>query len=304
MRGMGRQQTAWLLLLGMGACRFDSAGVAPPDGVDAMAQVPPVHDAAVLDAPVRDALLPDALVPDAAPRDGMPVPDDAPPGPDDWALRFDGVDDFFRIDREVQADFTIEAWIRTTSSRSGTQFFEGLGLFYADIRGTHDDFGAAILNGRFAFGTGDPDTTVQSLTQVTTGQWVHVAAVRTRSTGTIQVFVNGNLEASADTASQRNLGDPDDIDIGSNNVDSGRAFRGDIDELRVWDTARTAAELQAAMNLRLAGDEPGLVGYWRMDDGPGATAVVDSGPRGNHGSLGAGAAGSSPTFIPSDAPVD
>lgn len=294
MRRMGRHQIAWLLLLGMGACRFDPAGVAPPDDVDAMAPVPPARDAAPHDAAPHDA----------APHDAMSVPGDAPPGPDDWALRFDGVDDFFRIEREVQADFTIEAWIRTTASRGGTHFFDGLGLFYADIRGTHDDFGASILNGRFAFGTGDPDTTVQSSTQVTTGQWVHVAAVRTRSTGTIQVFVNGNEEASTSTGNTRNLDDPDDIDIGSNNVDGGRAFQGDIDELRIWDTARSAVELQAAMNLRLAGDEPGLVGYWRMDDGPGATMVVDSGPRGNHGALGAGDAAKSPTFIPSDAPVD
>lgn len=290
---MGRRQIACLLLLGMGACRFDPSGV-NPGFADAMTSL----------APAPDAAAPDAALADAQPGDGTAGPIDGSPGASGWALRFDGNGDYFAIEREIDADFTIEAWIRTTASRSGSQFFEGLGLFYADLSGVNDDFGASILNGRFAFGTGNPDTTVQSTTQVTTGQWVHVAAVRVRSQGVIQVFVNGNQEASTDGASDGNLDEPERIDIGSNNVDSGRAFQGDIDELRIWDAARSPAQIQATMNVRLTGDEPDLAGYWPMDDGPGAAMVTDSGPRENHGVLGGGNADLSPTFVPSDAPID
>jgi hypothetical protein len=81
-------------------------------------------------------------------------------------------------------------------------------------------------------------------------------------------------------------------------------FLGLIDEVRVWNTARTQAQIQANMNRTLTGNEPGLVGYWRLDDGSGQ-AILDSSLRGNDGRLGSAAAPDSndPTWVVSDAPV-
>ncbi len=43
-------------------------------------------------------------------------------------------------------------------------------------------------------------------------------------------------------------------------------FHGEIDEVRIWDIARSQAEITANKDVRLSGDEEGLTGYWRFDD--------------------------------------
>ena len=62
-------------------------------------------------------------------------------------------------------------------------------------------------------------------------------------------------------------------------------FNGLIDEVRIWNVARTQDEIQAAMSHHLEGTEEGLVGYWRMDEGSGQM-LVDYSYNGNHGQLG------------------
>ena len=56
------------------------------------------------------------------------------------------------------------------------------------------------------------------------------------------------------------------------------------------------------MNSRLTGDEDGLVGYWRLDDGSGDTAT-DSSSSANHGDLGQGGLWADPSWVTSDAPI-
>ena len=43
-------------------------------------------------------------------------------------------------------------------------------------------------------------------------------------------------------------------------------FVGFIDEVRIWNVARTEAEIRADMNTELTGNEPGLVAYWKFDE--------------------------------------
>jgi hypothetical protein len=233
---------------------------------------------------------------DAGPDDASAPADASADAGAGLALLFDGTNDFVRVTRQVQDDFTLEAWINTTTSRTGSNFYDGLGLLYADVAGLANDFGTSILNGKFAFG--GVSTTVQSTTTVTSGTWIHVAAVRVKATGKMSVLVNGVDEASA-TGSTATLDAPKSIDFGGNTIDS-RYFKGMIDEVRIWNIARTAAEIKATMRVRLAGNEPGLVGYYRFDEGSGVTAE-DSSPSGNAGSLGNGDAGARPTWVPSSA---
>ena len=74
-------------------------------------------------------------------------------------------------------------------------------------------------------------------------------------------------------------------------------FAGRLDELRLWSVARSAAELQATMRVPVAGDAPGLLALWRMDEGAG-DALVDAGP--NHFPAVLGGVGAS-SWVPSDA---
>jgi chitodextrinase len=51
-----------------------------------------------------------------------------------------------------------------------------------------------------------------------------------------------------------------------------KQYDGGLDELRLWAVARTAAQIQAARTTELSGAEPGLVGYWRFNEGSGASS--------------------------------
>ena len=44
-------------------------------------------------------------------------------------------------------------------------------------------------------------------------------------------------------------------------------YQGLLADVRLWNTARTLAEITQYMNVKLRGDEDYLVGYWPMDDG-------------------------------------
>jgi hypothetical protein len=68
-----------------------------------------------------------------------------------------------------------------------------------------------------------------------------------------------------------------------------RQFDGSLDEIRLWNVARTAAEIQGAMLDELSGGESGLAAYWRLNEGAGTSSVDDS-PATSNAVLHAGAA--------------
>ena len=72
---------------------------------------------------------------------------------------------------------------------------------------------------------------------------------------------------------------------------------GRIDEVRLWTSIRSQAELAATAEAPLAGTEPGLAGLWRLDEGAG-TFLYDASPGQSDGRLDAAPAG---TWVPSDA---
>jgi hypothetical protein len=223
------------------------------------------------------------------------------PGCAGYALEFNGFG-YVSVNRPVQDDFTLEAWIKTTASPTGTTYPEGNGVFYADKGMSGNDFGSSVLNGKFAFGVGNGATsnamtTLLSTTTVTTGQWVHVAATRKMSTGEIQVFVNGVMEGRNVVATQKNsLNAQPVMTIAGNTVDF-HYFVGQIDEVRVWNVVRTSSDITTAMHTKLTGTEPGLVGYWRFDEGSGAVATDGTSSKNN------GAVSGFAMWVASDAPV-
>src|SRR5262249_10353372 len=151
--------------------------------------------------------------------------------------------------------FTLEAWIKTrTPSLTGTRFWEGSGLLWADLNGNHDDFGVSILNDKLAFGVGNPsgtEPTILGTSSVVTGQWTHVAVTRKKSTGEIQVLVNGVVETSMVVAMQtKSLSAQASMTIGGDVFDN-RYFTGVIDEVRAWNVVRSAGDIVSTMQQRL-----------------------------------------------------
>src|SRR5690606_16219978 len=56
-------------------------------------------------------------------------------------------------------------------------------------------------------------------------------------------------------------------------------FSGNIDEVQLWNIARSPAEIAQDYNRALVGTEPGLLGYWKLNEHVGSQAL-DSGPGG------------------------
>jgi hypothetical protein len=254
---------------------------------------PPDPDAMVT---VRDVV----VAVDVAPVPDVMAPPDVTPCVPGYAAQFTGASSL-SVARPVQDDFTLEAWIKTTASRKGSMFYHGNGVIYADAPpGSNpagaNDFGTAILNDKFAFGIGNPDTTLQSNSQVTTGEWVHVAATRNRAAGEAHIFVNGVDENSVTTTQKGSLTDQPTLSLGCTLNDQNH-FIGLMDEVRIWSVVRTQVEITATMHQRLKGTEPGLVAYWRFDD-PGGVTAIDSSPA----KADAVIAGTL-EWVPSDAPI-
>jgi hypothetical protein len=126
---------------------------------------------------------------------------------------------------------------------------------------------------RYGFGYGGSSSikvTVGGLK--TDNTWTHIA---TTFDGTnYKLFVNGE-EVNNSLAGAGKTPLPTPVRY------IGTTFRGKIDEVRMWNVARTQAEIQETMNDTLIGDETGLVAYYPMDVNNN-WELVDHSPNENH----------------------
>ena len=61
-------------------------------------------------------------------------------------------------------------------------------------------------------------------------------------------------------------------------------LNGIIDEVRIWDIAKTEAQIKENLDQGITGDEEGLIGYWDFNEGKGST-VHDLTANKNHGKI-------------------
>ena len=164
------------------------------------------------------------------------------------ALDFDGTDDYVEIARVVQDDFTLAAWIKTDTPgiNLGAQGYQGSGLIWSDIGGVANDFILAVLGTKLSFFCGNPDTSVNSDRDITTGEWVHVAATRSAQDRKIAIYIDGEHENTIDHANTGPLNAIETIAIGGNVLDS-RYYTGLIDDVRLYDHVLLPGEILGAM---------------------------------------------------------
>lgn len=167
---------------------------------------------------------------------------------------------------QTDGSFTVSAWARasavpqysTVVSQDG-----GAGLPAFDL-GTRDgywNFGRRPYRDVYAFPTGVRGPAVQ------TGVWTHLMAVYDRPAGRLRLYVNGIL------AGEVAYGSPwaatGGLQVGRSGGWNGDFFRGDIDDVRVWDRVLTPA---AVDNGDITAFQYGL------DSNPPTTTVNASGP--------------------------
>ena len=201
-------------------------------------------------------------------------------------LNFDGVDNRVELSNESNFDFTstfsIEAWIRVNSF---TQEWQTLISKGAEGPRIHR-FGVSDF---IAFGTGPADDLVSTVS-VNDGNWHHIAA--TCNNGFKSLYVDGVLQGTQIVGTPL-VTNNDNVRIGSQ-IDSYspiRAFHGDIDEVRIWNVARTAEQINGSKNCELQGNETGLVANYKFNQGIDAavntaiTSLIDATANGNNGTL-------------------
>lgn len=201
-------------------------------------------------------------------------------------LNFDGVNDRVELSNESNFDFTstfsIEAWIRVNSF---TQEWQTLISKGAEGPRIHR-FGVSDF---IAFGTGPADDLVSTVS-VNDGNWHHIAA--TCNNGFKSLYVDGVLQGTQIVGTPL-VTNNDNVRIGSQ-IDSYspiRAFHGDIDEVRIWNVARTAEQTNGSKNCELQGNETGLVANYKFNQGIDAavntaiTSLIDATANANNGTL-------------------
>ncbi len=117
-------------------------------------------------------------------------------------------------------------------------------------------------------------------------------------TGLIAMPADGEGSASVDPINRRFL-------IGAERALNPCCFADvTVDEVRIWNVARTPAEIQSTMNTALTGSEPGLLLYYDFDEGvpggdnTGVAAVANRVPGGSPGTIvGMARAGTSSNFV-------
>jgi hypothetical protein len=105
--------------------------------------------------------------------------------------------------------------------------------------------------------------------------YTHVAA--TFDGTTVKMYMNGAITLMATVTSSTIISNNFDVFIGNHNQGTS-TFSGSIDELKIWDVARTEDEIRMNMHKRL-GNQPSvnLVAYYRFDEGSGTFATDASG---------------------------
>ncbi|MFD3739757.1 LamG-like jellyroll fold domain-containing protein [Streptomyces sp. NPDC058629] len=170
------------------------------------------------------------------------------------AIGFNGTDEYAYSNRlhPAPARFSVETWIKTTTTRGGKII--GFGNLTQQNSTRHDKHVYMRNDGRLTFGVYSGGTRTATTTGAyNDGQWHHVVA--TQGPGGMALYVDGQLRAS-NILYSTNESAPGYWRIGGDNLASwpsrptSNFFAGQIDETAVYPTALTASQVSAHYALR------------------------------------------------------
>jgi hypothetical protein len=177
---------------------------------------------------------------------------------------------------DVTGNFTMEAWVNPTNlCVTG----------FCTIAGRENDYLLAISNGTYWWRIANSNSSsawYNTGVAFTTGQWQHVALVRSGTS--VLLYANGQLMSTQTSGDNDASGTPISLtsttvpgpgwfEVAAHGIDHIDMFTGGIDEVRVWNTVRTATEIgdgnTGDFNRPLNSTElgsAGLLAYWDMND--------------------------------------
>ena len=199
-----------------------------------------------------------------------------------YSFGFNGNGDYVEISDnnslDIIGNFTIEAWIKpndiggekTILVKDNADQCGNYGLFLKDGNLSYVSAGACGWHGR------------SSNSKIKSGIWQHIAVV---GIGTnLNFYIDGEFKDEINIGSITGPINSDNLWIGrSNNTLTNLYFNGLIDEVRIWDMAKSSSEIQDQMNIELSGLESNLQLYYKFDEINIDCDVVDCSPNENHG---------------------
>jgi len=221
--------------------------------------------------------------------DGDGFGDACDPSPPEMVLFLDGDDDFATIpDNPVYhfgvADFTVEMRFQTAVSHYGFLLNKRqvagqgeVGLFLEIVPGGAMSFAIEVPEQQGS------ETVIYSEGGLADGAWHHLAGVRAGNQ--LLLYVDGQQAASETLEFPMDMTNTAPILLGKRHTDV-TYFRGMLDDVRLWSTARSQEQIAEYRDKALSGNEPGLIGYWAVAGDCDEQVVTDLSPSRNDGFLG------------------
>ena len=213
------------------------------------------------------------------------------------ALLFDGTNDYVAIDNFFYdnanyTELTVEAWIKTTAGNNQIiASFDRNQFWRLEINGN----GAGTGQVGFDLSTSSGQLDFGSTTRVDDGNWHHVVGVF--DNGTVSIYIDGVLDATTTTGATFGtditrygfISRGSEASTFNGSTGPNDEFNGKIDEVRIWNTARTLTQIRNSMCSHISGNETGLEVYYKFDENSGntvndySTSLISNGTMMNFG---------------------
>jgi hypothetical protein len=175
-------------------------------------------------------------------------------------MKFDGVNDYIATSNSLMnnlSTFTLEGWVKALSLPEG----KTISLF-----GQNDVIEFGINSQKLALWTQKGSDLFNADAPYPLHEWHHVAVVGNGNN--VLLYLDG-VPIKTGGCKTTNYGTSSDpFQIGAGVWSGGKTdlFNGNIAEVRIWNKARTQAEIQADAYKRLSGKEPNLVAYYPLNE--------------------------------------
>ena len=164
------------------------------------------------------------------------------------SIHFDGSGDYIDIENNLNLDpsgFTVSAWIKRDAADSGTKSI----LSKRDLTFTQGyDLRVLDDNRIEAYWKNGTNQITVSNTSIPDDQWHHVSVIYNGTTASI--YIDGVLDKNEAKTAPTTTNDSFLIAAAGKNTTT-QHFRGNIDEVRVWNTVLTEDQLRFVMNQEI-----------------------------------------------------
>ena len=174
-------------------------------------------------------------------------------------------------DLDITSSFTFEMWLNWESTTPLMRLFDKATITvgtggYGAYWNTDNTISIKVNDGSNNCELGRGHTP-------TTGTWYHFAAVFDDTANVIRHYINGSQVGADQTCNFAPSNTAQFLSIGSH-ADRGNSFDGKMDDVRLYNVARTGAAIAADYQQQLVGNETGLVGYWMLNNGAGTCGTT------------------------------